>query len=268
LFGRHFLTVSDPKHLVGSFNAHLRDCVVLFGDEAFFAGDKKHESTLKTLITDDMITIEAKGVDVEATRNYTHLILASNSDWVIPAGSAERRYFVLDVKSYKRQDATYFRRLVEFMKSGGREALLHHLMTHDITKFQVRSVPQTEALQHQKLWSLPPMEEWWFGLLSHGEMHSTTTGWPSEIMCSLLVESYTKYTQAFNISRRGNATQLGRFLNKHVPMLVRTQRQVIVEEKIDGMVVPVQKRPYFWKFPPLAVCREAWEDTYGTTNWS
>ena len=268
LFGRHFLTVSDPKHLVGSFNAHLRDCVVLFGDEAFFAGDKKHESTLKTMITDDMITIEAKGVDVEPTRNYTHLILASNSEWVIPAGSAERRYFVLDVKPYKRQDSMYFRNLVDFMLAGGREALLHYLMTRDLKGFQVRHVPQTEALQHQKLWSLPPMEEWWFTILSSGEMHPSLSGWPSEIMCELLTGSYTKYTASFNITRRGNATQLGRFLSKVVPLLKRVQRQVLVDEKIEGTVVSVQKRPYFWQFPSLAVCREAWEETYGRANWS
>jgi hypothetical protein len=93
LFGRHFLQVSDPKHLVGSFNAHLRDCVILFGDEAFFAGDKSHESVLKTLITEENMQIERKGFDVEQSPNYTHLIMASNSQWVVPAGANERRFF-------------------------------------------------------------------------------------------------------------------------------------------------------------------------------
>src|SRR5262249_18800266 len=60
LFGRHYLTVSNPSHLVGNFNAHLRDTVFLFADEAFYAGDKKHESILKTLITEASIAIEAK----------------------------------------------------------------------------------------------------------------------------------------------------------------------------------------------------------------
>jgi hypothetical protein len=35
---------------VGNFNVHLRDCVMLFADEAFCDGDKQHESVLKTLI--------------------------------------------------------------------------------------------------------------------------------------------------------------------------------------------------------------------------
>jgi hypothetical protein len=40
--GQHALAVSDAKHLTGAFNSHLRDCVFLHADEAFFAGDPSH----------------------------------------------------------------------------------------------------------------------------------------------------------------------------------------------------------------------------------
>jgi hypothetical protein len=33
LLGQHAIQVSNPKHLVGAFNVHLRDCVFLFADE-------------------------------------------------------------------------------------------------------------------------------------------------------------------------------------------------------------------------------------------
>ncbi len=154
LFGRHFLQVSDPKHLVGSFNSHLRDCVVLFGDEAFYAGDKKHESVLKALVTEEHLAIEAKGVEVFASPNYTHIILASNSAWVVPAGSNERRFFALDVSAEKMQDKKYFAAITEQMNRGGKEALLHYLLKYDISNFEVRDVPKTIALQDQKLLSI------------------------------------------------------------------------------------------------------------------
>ena len=35
LMGQHGYAISNAKHLTGQFNAHLRDCVFLFGDEAF-----------------------------------------------------------------------------------------------------------------------------------------------------------------------------------------------------------------------------------------
>lgn len=51
LFGRHFLATTSAEHIAGRFNEHLQTIVVLFGDEAFFAGNKDHERTLKGLVT-------------------------------------------------------------------------------------------------------------------------------------------------------------------------------------------------------------------------
>ena len=99
LFGRHFVHVSNAQHLTGNFKAHLRDCAVLFADEAFYAGDRRHASTLKTLVTEDSIMVEPKGVDTEMAPNCLHILMASNEDWVVPAGIKERRFCVLDVRT-------------------------------------------------------------------------------------------------------------------------------------------------------------------------
>ena len=76
LFKSHFLHVSSPRHILGNFNKHLMDCLVLFADEAFWAGDRTSEGALKTLITEDCRPIEIKGKDVFSTRNYTRVIIA------------------------------------------------------------------------------------------------------------------------------------------------------------------------------------------------
>jgi hypothetical protein len=151
LFGRHFLHVSNPSHLVGNFNSHLRDAVVLFADEAFYAGDKKHASILKTLITEDTLQIEAKGVDVETAPNFVHLIMASNDAHVVPATGDERRFFVLDVGTGQQQQSAYFAKIAAELADGGYEHLLHALLAHDLADFEVRTVPQTDALNDQKL---------------------------------------------------------------------------------------------------------------------
>ncbi|MGX2039249.1 primase-helicase family protein [Methylocaldum sp. MU1018] len=158
LFGRHFLQVANSQHLVGNFNAHLRDTVLLFGDEAFYAGDKKHESILKTLVTEENIVIEGKGVDAEAAPNYTHLILASNEDWVVPAGLDERRFFVIEMSDGHKQDHAYFAKIQADLDGGGYENLLHFLRTYDLSNFEVRRVPNTQALEEQKGHSLPPVQ--------------------------------------------------------------------------------------------------------------
>jgi hypothetical protein len=156
VWGQHYLHVADPKHLVGSsFNAHLRDCSVLFADEAFWVGDVKREAVLKALITEETIMIEAKGVDAQPMRNVIHLLMASNEDWVIPAGAHERRFFVLDVGDAHRQDRAYFGAIEEDMGSGGLENLLDFFQHYDLAGFDVRHVPATAALfdQVQRKWN-------------------------------------------------------------------------------------------------------------------
>jgi hypothetical protein len=150
LFGPHFWHVSSPHHLVGHFNAHLEQCSVLFADEALFAGDRSYEAILKALITEETLPIEPKGVDPYTVPNRIHLIIASNSDWVIPASAEARRFFMLDVSDAHRQDRAYFGAIGEELKTGGREALLYDLLHRDISRFDVGTVPQTQALAEQK----------------------------------------------------------------------------------------------------------------------
>ena len=150
LFGSHYRHISQAGHLTGHFNAHLQQCSVLFADEAFFAGDRSHESILKALITEETLIIEPKGVDPFPVRNCLHLIMSSNADWVIPAGADARRYFVVTVADHQKQQHDYFAAISAEMEAGGREALLGHLLERDLSTFNVRDVPQTEALADQK----------------------------------------------------------------------------------------------------------------------
>lgn len=265
LWGRHYLAVSDPKHLVGSFNAHLRDCVVLFGDEAFFAGDKKHESVLKMLITEELITFEAKGVDAEPGPNFTHILLASNSDWVVPAGTDERRFFVLDVADNRRQDSAYFGKLHKFMfENGGREALLHMLLNVDLEGFNVRHAPVTEALQDQKKLSFAPDVSWWYKCLQQGFILEDKP-WSNWLKSNDIYKDFILTQQATGNNRRANETMLGMFLKKVCPGLQKKQRTV--EERWEdpqyGGVKVTHVRRWCHLFPSLAKCRQYFDEQYG-----
>jgi hypothetical protein len=152
LCGRHFTHLVHNDLLTNTFNAHLVEAQLVYADEAFFAGDRRHESVLKGLITEATTTLTRKGIDsIPGVRNCARLILASNSDWVIPAGPDERRFFVLEVSDARKQDHKYFSDIKHQMENGGRAALLHFLMERDISKVNIRKVPLTEALAVQKL---------------------------------------------------------------------------------------------------------------------
>ncbi|QIG74938.1 integrase protein [Rhizobium phage RHph_I72] len=264
LWGRHFLQVSDPKHLVGSFNAHLRDCVVLFGDEAFYAGDKKHESILKTMVTEETIMIEGKGVDAEIAPNYVHLMMASNGEWVVPAGVDDRRFFVLDVGSSKMQNKEYFADIQKQLDGGGREAFLHYLMTKDISGFEVRHYPKTTALQEQKVLSMSPEEQWWFEKLVDGTLQGDS--WAGEVPKAEIQRDYINYATRQKVMRPASPTGLGKFLQRVLPAQYPRAFQKMGEiEYQDRTGMPIYKRAKIWyyEFPSLEQARSFWDERFG-----
>lgn len=268
LFGRHFLHISNSSHLVGNFNSHLRDVVMLFADEAFYAGDRKHESILKTLITEETITIEAKGVDAETAPNFVHLIMASNDRHVVPAGADERRFLVLDVGSEQQQKSGYFKEMAEQLAAGGREALLHILLTLDLEDFQVRDVPSTSALDEQKILSLQPEEEWWYRKLMDGQVLDEDQDWRREVKKRDLVDDYAGHMDRFKINRRGTETSLGRFLKRVCPH-IQTVDRMVTENVLepDGFTVRRRKRSKHYQLPTLADARRRWEELYQLGDW-
>lgn len=266
LFGRHYLQVSDSKHLVGAFNAHLRDTILLFGDEAFFAGDKKHESVLKTLITEEQIIIEGKGIDAEAAPNYVHLCLASNEDWVVPAGLDERRFFAIDVGDDHKQDHAYFRRIKEDLDNGGRSHLLHFLLTYDLSNFEVRLAPNTRALQDQKILSMSPEAQWFYEKLWDGRLLRNDESWPTSVVKDAMYEDYINEMRDQGRNFRATRTAFGKFIGKAMPAeypVIKQETRDIPWTNEHGFEVTMKKRVYVCYLPPLSELREHWDKNYG-----
>lgn len=270
LFGRHYIQVSNAAHLVGQFNSHLRDALVVFADEAFYAGDKKHLSVLKTLITEDMLPVESKGVDVEFTDNFTHLIMASNDDHVVRAGIDERRFFILKVAEHNKQDSTFFSQMKTDMDTGGRENLLHFLQGVDLTGFEVRNVPKTEALAEQALLSLDPRDEWWLRCLQEGQVLDGHK-WEQPVPCDEVYAAYVKdATTANRFYAAGAPSTFGQFLHKRADGVHKRQRTLEREElTANGFYQNVKKRAWCYTLPELAQCRAAWDRYTGRNeDWS
>lgn len=266
LFGRHYIMVNNSKHLVGQFNAHLRDCVLLFADEAFFAGDKANESVLKTIVTEPVLQIELKGVDAEPSANCVHLMMASNEKWVVPAGYDDRRYFVLDCKPTRVGDRKYFGDMVKQMREqGGKEALLHYLMTYDMkaSGIDIRNTPKTAALQEQKSLSMNVESEWWMNVLKQGTLLTSHSEWHDFVSMDLLLIDYINYTRNFSIHRRGNASRMEISLKEFVPGLKKFQRTTPVEiPQPDGKVISIA-RPWNYRIPDLQTCRKYFDANFG-----
>ena len=130
IFGKHFAHIANGEQLTGRFNASLATSCLVFLDEALWAGDKKGEGVLKALITEPRLQLEAKFRDPIMVDNHSHIIVASNNDWFVPAGMGDRRWFILDVAdTYAGTDTRdYWNALYAEIENGGAEAMFYDLL--------------------------------------------------------------------------------------------------------------------------------------------
>lgn len=248
VFGPHGLHIHSSKHLVGSFNGHLRNCLLLFADEAFWAGDKQGESTLKGMLTDPTIIIEQKKIDAIPWRNRLHVIMAANADWVVPASHDERRYAVFEVAETRARDRSYFDALHNQLRTGGLAAMLHDLLHLELKGWHPREIPETKELQKQKEETLRPVGQFWTDWVEESRVQKMVTyKGPEQYVISLevLLEHARQWTGQ-RISRK----ELTKFL-----------REQGCHPVSDGS-------GRYWALPPLKEARAIWEQKYGKWNWS
>ncbi len=246
IFGPYALPVSDPRNLIGAFSGHLHYVIFLFIDEAFWAGNAQAEGRLKSLITEETITIEPKYFAPFQARNMLHMIMSSNNDWVVPAGHGARRYAVFKVSDSRVGDFEYFEALKAEMDNGGIEAMLWDLLHLDLGDWHPRELYKTAALIEQKQHSLRGLEAWIESLLQAGRMpESYSRKYPNRCLSKVLFEDAKGY--------------------------VRFTNETEVANKLKDVlkVTPFNnKAARGWVFPPLAECRKAWEiRNGGAWNW-
>lgn len=258
-FGIHAITLDDPEQLVGNFNKHLQNKSLVFADEAFFAGNRKHASKLKTLISRPDVFIEPKGVDGFVVPKKFRLVMASNDEHVIQAERDDRRNLVLTVDAGEHnQDHEYFARMRDEWNHGGRRALFRWLTgaywgrAVAKGKFRMWSRPVTAALQAQKDLSLPKAQMAIYNMLRDGDVPGLHKIDPAQgtvfVATVALIEA----------NRLGIEHQ--RVLGDALRMLAGPATKGVREYLGEGS----GRRQYrgFW-LPPLEECRRRWENHLG-----
>ena len=243
LLGQHGLAISNSKHLTGNFNAHLRDVVFLFADEAFYAGDKAHVGVLKSLVTEPYLTIEGKYQNAVQLPNYLHIMMASNEMWVVPASLRSRRWLVLDVDDSHANDHDYFAAIQAELEHGGCEAMLHELLERTPVG-NLRKIPVTVALQTQRKLSLGTTESWWLDCLHRGFVFRSKLGlenhfgqWHEVLATDVLVDSYTEFCRAHHERHPRSRELLGQWL-RTVDCKPTRPCNAVVGEHIGEVLTP------------------------------
>lgn len=164
VFGKHYMSVTNPRHFLGNFNKHLMDKVLVLADEAVWGGDKTNEGILKVMISEDKRTIEIKGKDSFEVDNCTGYGICSNNDWVVPVGRHERRFLILRGDGKRRGDFAFWDAMYKQMdEEGGSSRMLYDLLAWDLTgeKWRGNRPPVTDELKSQALRGVEHWVQWW-----------------------------------------------------------------------------------------------------------
>lgn len=246
IFGQHGLQIFNSKHLVGAFNGHLRSCLLLFADEAFWAGDKQGESVLKGMLTEQALMIEQKGVDAAPWKNRLHVIMSANADWIVPASHDERRFACFNVSDARIGDKRYFLQLYAEIENGGLTAMLHDLQTLPLGDWHPREVVATEALREQKARSMGALDAWWESLLQDGVLPFTMFKSTTRAKATHILEHARQLAARVQDI---NPIALGRYLGK------------------IGCDAFHERDGAYWVFPALSEARLAFARKYRGWAW-
>lgn len=205
LFGRHYMTITNPRQLLGNFNAHLIDKVLVLADEAVWGGDKTNEGILKVMISEDKRVIEIKGKDAFEVDNCTAYGICSNNDWVVPVGRQERRFLILRTAGLHQGDFEYWDSLYDTMslEGGGLARMLYDLQQVSLEdmgavssgvlvgKWRGNRPPSTDELKIQQSRG---MEHWVQFLVRYWEQGRLA----GEVWSDDLYEAYVSFSRTMN----------------------------------------------------------------------
>lgn len=195
--------------------------------------------------------MRVKGKDGFQIDNSRHLFVASNEDWAVPRDLDDRRFFVLDVSSERKEDAQYFNNLeIHMSKKKGYEALLYDLLHEDITDFNPRIMPVNDAGFDMKLKGASTSEQYVYYALKESCWYIVASeeqwAFQREKSCNDLYGNYKDWCEAQKIAPQ-SMVEFGKTIKKLIPK---------VEKSRPGSG---SNRPYFYTFPSLEECRECYE---------
>ncbi|MET4721652.1 hypothetical protein ABIF63_005758 [Bradyrhizobium japonicum] len=154
--GENYVHEPNSKELLDSgtkFNAWLREKLFIIADEIKVGEKRDLVETLKTLISEERIDIQGKGVDQSMDDNVANWLFFSNHKDAIPINRNGRRYAIFFSALQSRDDLLqhgmneqYFKWLFDWMRVDGAAHVVHWLQQRSIERGMIpMRAPETTS---------------------------------------------------------------------------------------------------------------------------
>lgn len=169
VFGVHGYRPTSSRQVTGTFNFQLRDKAFVLMDEALNPESRAAANVMKGLITDNVLSYEAKGRDAIIAKNMLKIIIVSNHDHFVDVEEGDRRFAVFRVNPKYKGNNEYFKKLNAQANDGGIEAMLHYLLAFDLSGWHPRNkLVETQERIKQKVKSLKDIDQFIYNFISDG----------------------------------------------------------------------------------------------------
>lgn len=238
-FGNGGVICNGAHDIEGNFNSHLFGKILIYGNEVTWGGNVKTVGPLKAMITDHTLMMEKKGVDKINVPNFCHLVLSSNSDWVIPTDMSDRRIVILRTNDKYRGVFQYFDDLQDEIDSGGIAHFLWYLMNKiDIKDFKPERRPggsdaSRNVYTYHKLKSGDTFLKYWDDTLEVGIIRTELSAFEVElsdiddniVRSTVLYDSYSYWCKEKR-TRGGQIISRTKFNKRMKEIFSETKRQM------------------------------------------
>jgi hypothetical protein len=159
---RHTDVINSYAKLTDRFSTVLETSLMVLLDDCKTSSEAT-QTKLKSILSEERQYIEKKQQQGKMVSSYTRFILASNEVRPLFLDADERRWLVFDRLVHKVDGAEtqeFITRLDSWLKlPGSLDAVFHWFMTYDLTGFNHKRAPQSEALKMMVALSKNPHEE-------------------------------------------------------------------------------------------------------------
>jgi hypothetical protein len=161
------VSIVPQNGLSGRFNAWALQCKLIVVEELRASDKGAVKEALHDIITQEVISIEKKGVDPMKVENCFGIFCLTNDDAALTLDNTDRRYLVIRTDRTKEEarakaDAGYFVRLFAKLKDdAAMSAVAYSLMNRDITGYNGQAAaPDTDAKAAMQAASADDLEVW------------------------------------------------------------------------------------------------------------
>jgi phage/plasmid-associated DNA primase len=205
--------VARIETVLGRFNKHMEGkLLTVLNEISNYGGAHKSNDYLKSLITDETLTIEPKGKETYTIRDCSRFVFLTNNNWAVKVESRDRRYVVIEADQEHVGNHEYFTRLAAALEHpDAPTSMFSYLATLDLSQWNHRLLPQTQARDEVQLASVPTPIRY---IISQLEHHKTMA----------YFEDYKQWCETHNERNEFNSRSFFHLLRNALGQEIKSRR--------------------------------------------